>query len=105
MTKEFETGTTTKKSADEVFDLLKTAVKRDWHIDAAEIKPVFMTETNEPVAILGFEIIHADPKPRATRSDKGIPRGPKSPDSKQGSATEQKKPSPKSPFTSDKVAS
>lgn len=90
----FEAGTVTRKTAQEIEDLLRKVVKNHLHINAQSIRPVLEVETPvdgvvppdmDPstfgVKILGWEIVHAPPAQRKPRKDKGEPR------KKSGSAT------------------
>lgn len=79
-TENFAPGTITKKTPDQIYELIRAAFKNQRpSIDVKEIRPVISAAQGVTgPTLVGFEIIHAEPAPRKERSDKGLPRPAKS---------------------------
>ena len=71
----FEEGTITKKTVAQFNEIARVGIKAVLHTDVAEIRPVFDLQGDS--SIIGYELVHAIPAPRAPRADKGVARGPK----------------------------
>ncbi len=109
---DFAPGTVTNKTAEEFWELARLGIKAELHIDVSDIRPVFGDvdaglRNGEARKIIGFQLVHVDPKPRAPRSDKGIPKGPRTTGEK-APTTDRKLPTStgtgKSPFVTDSKA-
>lgn len=69
----FTAGTISNKTPAQLLELVNAGARAtQQHTEYSAIAPVVV---NDEVA--GYTLTHAEPKPRAPRADKGVPKGPR----------------------------